>query len=57
MKNVNLIFSSSQKKGIVYYQITRNTEKQRLILSFCKWFSGIYFLKKTIFTTLKIMIR
>ena len=34
----------------------RNTEKQRLILAFVKDF-GIYFLKKTIFTSLKIMIR
>ena len=34
----------------------RNTEKQRLNFAFVRVL-GIYFLKKTIFTSLKIMIR
>ena len=55
MKNVNLISSSSHKKeGRIYYQITKNTEKQRLILAFCKGFRYL-FPKKNYFTSLKMI--
>lgn len=52
MKNVNLIFSSSQKKGIVYYQITKKYRKTKINLSFCKGFWHL-FPKKNYFYFIK----
>ena len=52
MKNVNLIFSSSQKKGRVYYQITKKYRKTKISLSFCKGFRHL-FPKKNYFYFIK----
>ena len=43
-----------KRRGESIIKSLKNTEKQRLILAFERDF-GIYFLKKTIFTSLKIM--
>lgn len=52
MKNVNLISSSSQKKGRVYYQITKKYRKTKISLSFCKGFRYL-FPKKNYFYFIK----
>ena len=52
MKNVNLIFSSSHKKGRVYYQITKKYRKAKINLSFCKGFRYL-FPKKNYFYFIK----
>ena len=52
MKNVNLIFSSSHKKGRVYYQITKKYRKTKINLSFCKGFRYL-FPKKNYFYFIK----
>lgn len=52
MKNVNLISSSSQKKGRVYYQITKKYRKTKISLSFCKGFRHL-FPKKNYFYFIK----
>ena len=52
MKNVNLIFSSYQKKGRVYYQITKKYRKTKISLSFCKGFRYL-FPKKNYFYFIK----
>lgn len=52
MKNVNLISSSSQKKGRVYYQITKKYRKTKINLSFCKGFWYL-FPKKNYFYFIK----
>ena len=52
MKNVNLISSSSQKKGRVYYQITKKYRKTEISLSFCKGFRYL-FPKKNYFYFIK----
>ena len=40
--NVNLISSSSQKKGRVYYQITKKYRKTKISLSFCNGFRYLF---------------
>ena len=52
MKNVNLISSSSQKKGRIYYQITKKYRKTKISLSFCKGFRYL-FPKKNYFYFIK----
>lgn len=52
MKNVNLISSSSQKKGRIYYQITKKYRKTKISLSFCKGFRHL-FPKKNYFYFIK----
>ena len=52
MNNVNLISSSSQKKGRVYYQITKKYRKTKISLSFCKGFRYL-FPKKNYFYYIK----
>ena len=52
MNNVNLISSSSQKKGRVYYQITKKYRKTKISLSFCKGFRYL-FPKKNYFYFIK----
>lgn len=52
MKNVNLISSSSQKKGRVYCQITKKYRKTKISLSFCKGFRYL-FPKKNYFYFIK----
>ena len=52
MKNVNLISSSSQKKGRVYYQITKKYRKTKIKLCFCKGFRYL-FPKKNYFYFIK----
>lgn len=52
MKNVNLISSSSQKKGRVYYQITKKYRKTKIKLCFCKGFRHL-FPKKNYFYSIK----
>ena len=52
MKNVNLISSSSHKKGRVYYQITKKYRKTKISLSFCKGFRYL-FPKKNYFYFIK----
>ena len=52
MKNVNLISSSCQKKGRVYYQITKKYRKTKIKLCFCKGFRHL-FPKKNYFYFIK----
>lgn len=52
MKNDNHISSSSQKKGRVYYQITKKYRKTKISLSFCKGFRYL-FPKKNYFYFIK----
>ena len=52
MKNVNLISSSSHKKGRVYYQITKKYRKTKIKLCFCKGFRHL-FPKKNYFYFIK----
>lgn len=52
MKKVNLISSSSHKKGIVYYQITKKYRKTKIKLCFCKGFRHL-FSKKNYFYFIK----
>lgn len=52
MKNVNLISSSSHKKRIVYYQITKKYRKTKIKLCFCKGFR-LLFPKKNYFYFIK----
>ena len=52
MNNVNLISSSYQKKGRVYYQITKKYRKTKISLSFCKGFRYL-FPKKNYFYFIK----
>lgn len=52
MKNVNLISSSSHKKGRVYYQITKKYRKTKIKLCFCKGFRHL-FPKKNYFYSIK----
>ena len=52
MKNVNLISSSSQKQGRIYYQITKKYRKTKINLSFCKGFRYL-FPKKNYFYFIK----
>ena len=52
MKNVNLISSSSQKKGRLCYQITKKYRKKKINLSFCKGFRHL-FPKKNYFYFIK----
>ena len=52
MKNVNLISSSSHKKGRVYYQNTKKYRKTKISLSFCKGFRYL-FPKKNYFYFIK----
>ena len=52
MKKVNLISSSSHKKGIVYYQITKKYRKTKIKLCFCKGFRHL-FPKKNYFYFIK----
>ena len=52
MNNVNLISSLSQKKGRVYYQITKKYRKTKISLSFCKGFRYL-FPKKNYFYFIK----
>lgn len=50
--NVNLIYSSSHKKGRIYYQITKKYRKTKISLSFCKGFRYL-FPKKNYFYFIK----
>lgn len=52
MKKVNLISSSSHKKGRVYYQITKKYRKTKIKLCFCKGFRHL-FPKKNYFYFIK----
>ncbi len=52
MKNVNLISSSSQKKGRLCYQITKKYRKTKIKLCFCKGFRHL-FPKKNYFYFIK----
>ena len=52
MNNVNLISSSSHKKGRVYYQNTKKYRKTKISLSFCKGFRYL-FPKKNYFYFIK----